>query len=172
METSDLVEVAKNGDKDAFERLVLKYQDVLYKIAKVKMNNEDDICEVVQETILAAYKHISKLRDNTYFKTWLIKILINKCNDYYKRPYKNDVSLDSFEYDNLSNSKELNSEINFERVISELDQDEKTIMVLHYSEGYKEKEIAEILNMNYGSLRTKMKRAKEKLLKKLEKEGL
>ena len=70
----ELVEKAKNGDKEAFTKLILENQIKLYKIAKARLRNEADIEDVVQETMLILYTKLSKLKDNTKFEIWLYKI--------------------------------------------------------------------------------------------------
>ena len=84
-----LILKAKNGDRNAFTTLILNIEDELYKIARTRLNNEDDILDVIQDTIISAYKSIKKLNDPNKFKKWVIKILINKCNRIYRRKYKN-----------------------------------------------------------------------------------
>ena len=143
--------------------LILEYQEVLYKIAKSRLRCEDDICDVVQNTLISAYKYINTLKNNKHFKTWLIKILINKCNDFYLNNNKN-----------LKNSEEpitndFTSDFGIEYLIDSLNNDDKTILTLYYSEGYNEKEISKILNINYSTVRTKIRRANNKIAINLEK---
>ena len=76
----DLIKKAKSGDKLAFTELMLQMQDELYKIAKIRLKNDDDVFDVIQDTMLSTYKSLKKLKHNEYFKTWIIKILINECN--------------------------------------------------------------------------------------------
>ena len=51
----------------------------------MKINNENDIEDIIQETMLSAYTNLKKLKNNSFFKTWIIRILINKCNKFYKK---------------------------------------------------------------------------------------
>ncbi len=60
----------------------------LYLIAKTKLKNEDDIADVIQDTIIVCHKNIKHLRDINAFKAWAIKILINKCNKLYGKQKK------------------------------------------------------------------------------------
>lgn len=76
---SDVV-LAKKGDKVAFERLVRKHSVSLYCVARGILKCESDIEDATQETIIKAYKKLVSLRSDLYFKTWLIKILVNECN--------------------------------------------------------------------------------------------
>lgn len=147
----------------------MEYQDTLYRIAKSRIESEEDVCDVVQNTLISAYKSIVNLRETKYFKSWLLKILINKCNDFYSNPEKNNISLEQLEYDYHLKSDDFSNTYGIDYLIKHLSKDEQTILTLYYSEGYNEKEISKILNMNYATVRTKIKRAKEKIALKLEK---
>ena len=81
----ELIEQAKKGDKNAFSQLIKNIENDLYWIAKTRIKNDDDIGDVLQETIYKCYKNIKKLRENSYFKTWIVNILINECNYIYKK---------------------------------------------------------------------------------------
>ena len=147
----------------------MEYQDTLYRIAKSRIESEEDVCDVVQNTLISAYKSIVNLRETKYFKSRLLKILINKCNDFYSNPEKNNISLEQLEYDYHLKSDDFSNTYGIDYLIKHLSKDEQTILTLYHSEGYNEKEISKILNMNYATVRTKIKRAKEKIALKLEK---
>lgn len=85
----EIIEKVKKGDNQAFTVLITNMQSELYKIAKLRLKSDDDINEAVQETIIKAYSSIKKLKNNQYFKTWIIKILINECNSIYQKNKKN-----------------------------------------------------------------------------------
>ena len=72
---------AKKGDIEAFINLMDINKTYMYKVAKSILNNNEDIADAIQETILSCYKNIEKLKEIKYFKTWMTRILINKCND-------------------------------------------------------------------------------------------
>lgn len=161
----ELVEKAINGDERAFTELILNYQQDLYKIALTKLNTEYDIEEAIQETMISAFKNIKKLKDIEKFKKWIIKILINKCNEIYRKKLLRLVPLDEVDiYE--TNNLEIESKLNFYSIIKSLDKKEKTIIVLYYSEKYTTKEIAEILNKNENTIKTILRRAKIKLRNK------
>lgn len=150
--------------------LVLEYQETLYRIAKSRLNCEDDICDVVQNTFISAYKSIGNLQNEKYFKTWLIKILINKCNTFYAKFMKENISFEVLEDNKLIVERDFTNDISIEHLTKFLNNEERTILTLFYVEGYSEKEIAKILDMNYATVRTKVKRAKEKITLNLERE--
>lgn len=163
-----LVEKAKNGDKQSFSRLINTIQIELYNIAKVKLNNEDDVKDVLQDTILDIYKDIKKLKDNNFFKTWSVRILINNCNTVLKAKYKtkNLISIDEYmqNYEETSNNVDkIFSKLNYEDVINMLSVSEKMVFVLYYQEDYKIKEISEILNIKENTIKSILKRGRDKI---------
>lgn len=155
----ELVYKAKQGDKEAFTYLILQLDDDLYKIAKTRLNNEEDILDAIQETMISAYKSVHKIRNEEFFKTWIIKILINKCNDIYKNKKAIVISLnESVAGNNISDDN-----LNFEFIMKQLNYDERIAMTLYYLERYTTKEISKILKTNENTIKTRISRAKEKI---------
>ena len=161
----ELVEKAKRNDCEAFTQLILMIQKDLYCVAKSRIANENDIEDIMQETMLMAYLNLKKLKNNCFFKTWIIRILINNCHKFYK--IKKHKSLDDHEITNKIGSFEIDlSNIEFENFISFLKEDERTILTLYYYLGYTSKEIARILNKREGTICSKISRAKIKIKEK------
>lgn len=161
----ELVEKVKKEDKQAFTNLILSIQRDLYCIAKSKIGNENDIDDIIQETMIIAFLNIKKLKNNKFFKTWIIKILINNCNKFYKR--KKLKSIEQNDEVRKIRSKEIDmSNIEFEDLISFLKEDEKIILTLYYYLGYTTKEISQILNKREGTICSKISRAKMKIKEK------
>lgn len=161
----DLIIKAKCGDKLAFTELMLQIKDELYKVAKIRLKDDDDVFDAIQETMFSAYKSLKKLKHNEYFKTWIVKILINECNKIYKiKKYKKE---DSYELisNTLVSSDETEGIINFKFICDRLNKEEGTIILLYYMEKYTDKEIGEILNMKENTIRTKRNRIKNKIKK-------
>lgn len=161
----ELILSAQNGNEEAFTKLILSINDDLYKIAKPKISNEDDIADAVQETMIEAYKSIKKLNSPNKFKKWVITILINKCNRIYRRKYKNDVSIDEYNLDDIktNNIIDIENDLNFFDIIKNLNYNERIIIVLYYMEEYTVKEIKEILKMNENTINTHLYRARQKI---------
>lgn len=161
----ELILSAQNGNEEAFTKLILSINDDLYKIAKTRISNEDDIADAVQETMIEAYKSIKKLNSPNKFKKWVITILINKCNRIYRRKYKNDVSIDEFnlDYVKTNNIIDIENDLNFFDIIKNLNYNERIIIVLYYMEEYTVKEIKEILKMNENTINTHLYRAIQKI---------
>ena len=103
---------AKKGDIEAFINLMDINKTYMYKVAKSILNNNEDIADAIQETILSCYKNIEKLKEIKYFKTWMTRILINKCNDVI-RANKNIIYIVMIMYyDQGFNSKEISEILN------------------------------------------------------------
>ena len=88
MDEIKLVRKSKKGNNLAFSTLIKAYEKDLYKVAIAMTKNEEDALDCIQEAILQSYISIKDLRQEEYFKTWLIKILINKCNALLKKNKK------------------------------------------------------------------------------------
>lgn len=159
----------KNGDKDAFNKLIFYYQNDLYRIARSRLKNDDDAYDAIQETVLSAYNSINKLINISNFKVWLIRILINKCNDIYKSKNKfRDVSYKLYSEKNYeSNSYQMESNLEINSLMSFLNDEERTILIMYYVQGYKSREIAKCLKIKESAIRMKIFRAKEKLKKNI-----
>lgn len=164
----ELIKQSKKGNQEAFTKLVLLIQNDLYRIAKTRLNDDNDISDAIQETMIKAYRKLKKLKDNSKFKSWIIKILINECNQIYKSQKKqasiynkveNNINL-NIKDDSMNN---LNSKLNFELLINKLDYEEQLIVTLFYNSQYSCNEISEILNLNINTVKSKLRRAKEKI---------
>ncbi len=168
-----LIEEAQKGNEEAFTKIIIDLEKDLYKMARARFNSEDDICEVVQETIIAAFNNMKKLKKPEYFKTWIIKILINNCNKMYKKKRKKDL----FEYDEkiLEDTYSKNEyeividKLDFEGLIKNLKYNERITLILYYMENLTTKEIGKLLKEPESTIRNRISRAKLKLKKELEK---
>ncbi|EGW37725.1 sigma-70 family RNA polymerase sigma factor [Desulfosporosinus sp. OT] len=157
-ELSDVV-LAKKGDKVAFERLVRKHSVSLYRVARGILKCESDIEDAAQETIIKAYKKLVSLRSDLYFKTWLIKILVNECN-YILRANKKTVNLGELESASPNNQYE---NLELFSVVQSLDPDLRIVIFLFYYEGLPQKDIAEVLGLPVGTVSSRLSRSREKL---------
>lgn len=163
----DLVNKAKAGDKEAFTKLISNYKKEMYCIAMYNLKSEVDIDDAIQETLYKAYVNIRKLKEPKYFGTWLIRILINCCKDI-QREHKAVIL--SFEDENLEKIPDdsdpyldIVNHYDFFEMIDGLDQDEKELITLKYSQHYDNKDLAELLQIKEGALRMRFMRIRDKL---------
>ena len=162
------VKRAKRGDKEAFCNLIRINKIALYRVAKSILNNEDDIEDAVSEAVLKAYKNIKTLKHEEFFKTWVIRIVINESNNLYKKRIK-EISVDKEHFKNI----EINDnyrDLSLYNAINSLDYDLRTTTILFYFEDMKYKDIAKVLNVKEGTIKSRLSRAKEKLYNILKEE--
>lgn len=173
LELEELISHSINGDKNAFDQIYNLLHDDLYRIAHARLNNIDDIEDAIQETMLSAYKSINKFdnADIRFFKTWLIKILINECNKIYNRNIKHLAI-----FSNLSRKHETNktmhtefdkaeNKIEIEKLFKILNYNEKLCMSLCYYSDYSIQEVADILNTSPNTVKSRIARSKKKVQK-------
>ena len=80
-----LVKRAKRGDAEAFITLMEENKQSMYKVARGFLRDQEDIADAMAETVLNCFEKIGALQHNGYFKTWMIRILINNCKDILQR---------------------------------------------------------------------------------------
>lgn len=169
----ELIIKSKEGDKESFTQLIISIESDLYKIARMRLNNDEDIEDAVQETIIEAFKNIRKLKHNNFFKTWIIKILINKCNKTYRNNKRNSLSLEQIELEKYyykNDSIYEDSNLEFEILISNLKYKERIVLILYYLEDFTIAEIAKILSLPVSTIKNRLLRARNKLKEVIERE--
>ena len=139
------------------------YKD-MYRLAYYYLGNAQDAEDVVSETVLKAYEKFASLRKKEAFKSWIFTILVNQCMTFLRNKAARGTS-------------ELMEEPSFEPsleditvvkdLLATLSEDERQIVVLSVFGGYKGEEIAQILHIKHGTVRTKYRRALKKMEKHL-----
>lgn len=162
------VKRAKRGDKEAFCNLVRVNKVAIYRVAKSILNKEEDIEDAVSEAILKAYKNIQTLKNEAFFKTWLIRIVINESNNIYKKRAK-EIVVDKDHFKNIKINDNY-KDLSLYDAINSLEEDLRITTILFYFEDMKYKDIAKALNVKEGTIKSRLSRAKEKLYNILKEE--
>ncbi len=165
----DLVALAKKGEKDAFISLIQQNKVNLYRVAKAMLHNETDVEDAIQMTILKAYEKLGGLRKNKYFKTWLIRILINECNKAIKD--RKQIAVLDYLHGNHLISEDTYENIDLQAAIHSLKAELRGVTVLFYYDDLTTKEIGKILNIPEGTVRSRLSTARGQLKKILKLEG-
>lgn len=165
------VKLAKKGDKVAYQNLINSISIYLYNIAISFLRNDTEAADAIGNTVLKAYLNIGKLKENKYFKTWITKILINECKQV-QRKNKKIVFVDEYAKNIESREEKIAQEekIDLINAINNLDKKTKDVIILHYYNDFKIEEIATILNIPIGTVKSRMNTGKKKLYELL-KEG-
>ena len=161
----DYLQMAIAGDQKSFEILINSVKTRLYKTGMAILKNDDDVCDAIQETLLSAYKNLNALQNQEYFTTWITRILINKCYDIIKKgqklSYLNDKIEANFETDSYYDNYKEESVV--EVVLEKIDPELKLITVLYYYDEISVKEIAQMLNIPEGTVKSRLSRARDKI---------
>lgn len=165
MET--LIKRAMCRDAESFIRLIEENRQPMLKVAYGFFSDEEDVADVMQQTVLNAYEHIGELKKAAYFKTWLIRILINNCSQLYNSRKRMLTGVEIAEEKYFDSYPEDNG---FFSLLSLLHKDDRIIFQLYYGEGYTTKEISGILDIKESTVRSRIHRGKEQLRKKIQRE--
>lgn len=161
-----LIEKSKKGDSDAFAELYSLYAEELFRFALYMTGSVHDAQDAVQEAVLSAWRSIHNLKDNALFKAWLFKILSNKCKTLLMLKNKRPDTVPVEEYEFLledGGDETLISSAELKDALSRLTPPDAQIILLSIIGGFKSHELAMIFNMTPGAIRSRQKRALEKL---------
>ena len=135
------------------------YKD-LYRLAYYYLGNAQDAEDVVSETVLKAYEEFTSLRKKEAFKNWIFAILVNLCRTFLRKKSGRDTSELVVE-PTFDPNMEDNTVVR--DLLAVLSEEERLIVVLSVFGGYKGKEIAHVLHIKHGTVRTKYRRALKKM---------
>lgn len=178
MEERELISRCQKNDLEAFERLILIYEKKIYNLCFYMLKNTEDAKDASQEVSLKIYRAIDKFKGESKFSTWIYRITYNTCMDYIKRR-KDELSFDDIinseghlnsKVENIIENRELQHDI--KRCILKLSNDFRTIIILRDISGLSYQEIADILNIEVGTVKSRLNRARESLRNELIKCGI
>lgn len=162
MNVSEMVARARRGDADAFTRLVTDRKDSLYRIAYSHCHNREDALDIVSETVYRAFVSLSKLKNADHFYTWLIRILIN-CAVNHTRKMRRLVLTDRAAGDLASSEVGTEELLDLHRAIEKLDQKQKSVIILKYLNDMTVEDVAEVMQMPVGTVKTHLHKALKEL---------
>ena len=162
-----LVESAKKGDVEAFDKLVFLHQDRVYALAYRILGNADDSADIQQETFVRAWRNLCKFRQEAQFSTWLHRITVNLCLSFRRRkssiseePFAEDAHSRSAPSDLLACQEKTEPLAALRRVLAAMPAHHRILLVLRDMDGYSFPEIAEILGCSVASARTRLCKAR------------
>lgn len=141
------------------EEIVSEYGNMLFKLCIVLLCSEQDAQDAVQETFIRYIEHAPAFQSKAHEKSWLMKVAANLCRDVYRSRMRHPVvNLDEIsEYYELPEQSEVLSEL------MKLPGKLKTVIYLHYIEGYKTTEIADMIGTTTNTVRKRLQRGRERL---------
>lgn len=170
----NLINKAKHGSLDAFNTLVLRYQDRAYTVAYRIMNDEASAADMAQDAFITAYRRLETYRGGS-FRAWLLRIVTNTCYDelrrYKRRPATSLEDLPGAEMDDgpvlpddaptpeqSAQQSELNAAI--QDCIQSLADGQRIILVLSDIEGLSYQEVASTVGIKVGTVKSRLSRAR------------
>ena len=158
------MERIKHMDKQTFQSNVLSVEDMLYRISKSICFYESDCEDAVQQAILNAYTKLDTLREERYFRTWITRILINEC---YRLNKQKSREVTFAEYALTNEAIEDNYSFIFTEIMK-LPPKVRIVVQLYYVEEYSVNEIADILHIPSGTVKSRLSSGRAMLKNLLE----
>lgn len=173
---SALVKRVQQGDKRAFDLLVLKYQHRIYSLVSRLVRDNDEVQDVVQEAFIKAYRALPNFRGDSQFYTWLYRIAVNTAKNYLvsrsRRPQGIDLDVEEAEFmDSAEGLRDLAGpesqlltdelRVAIDAAIKALPEDLRTALTLREFEGLSYEEIANVMDCPVGTVRSRIFRARE-----------
>jgi RNA polymerase sigma-70 factor (ECF subfamily) len=175
----DLVRAARDGDMRAYDQLMHRYQERVYATVYHMTSNHEDANDLAQETFIKAYSALKTFKGDSSFYTWVYRIAVNKTINFLKqRKNKTSLSLNDLDF-NIENDPELVafvSEKTPRRAIALAELQEKLnaamqklsdvhrmVVTLHDVQGMSHEEIAEVMDCNVGTVRSRLFYARQQL---------
>jgi len=167
----DILIRASQGDMQAFEEVYKKSSSFIYNVALRVVNNREDAMEVSQEVFMIIHHKLKTFRFESSFKTWVYRITANCAINFAKKfsrtktvPFE-----DSFGEGAVLNEAQAQMDQEHqaqlvENLLAELNPDQRACVVLRDIQGLSYEEIAQALNININTVRSRLKRSREKLL--------
>ncbi len=181
VEELELIQKAGRGDEDAFSQLVLRHQSMVYHLCLRMTGDREEAFDLSQETFLKAWRAIALFQGNSKFSTWLSRIAANVCLDFLRKKRKNTVSLTQLDRDDMTVERQIadcsqdpalllecsEHHETVQRAFGELPPQDKLILSMRAMEDMSYSEIASALDLNEGTVKSRISRAREKLRQNL-----
>jgi RNA polymerase sigma-70 factor, ECF subfamily len=171
----EAVEACQRGEREAFDRLVERYQRDIYRLCYRYVNNHEDASDMAQEVFLKAYRAIGRFRGDSSFSTWLYRIAVNTCLNFRagRRPALQEVP-DSLPDRQPGVSERLEGEESAARVreaVSRLPEKQRATVILKVYHDLTHEEVAGILGSTVGTVKANLFHALGKLRKLMAEEA-
>lgn len=161
----------------SYEEVIEKYSDYITRMCVVWTQNEEAAKDCFQNTFIKLYKSSISFHDSEHLKAWLLKVARNECNDYHKSFWNRNVSI-GFEKERMEEMQndpvdELQLDHDIEILVDALRKiplKYREVLVLYYYQEYNTKEISDILQLSVNTVKSRLRRGREKLAKIMEKQ--
>lgn len=184
-EEQKTIEKVLQGDAEAFEELVIANESVVYNLAMKMTGNVEDAQDITQEVFIKAYRQLPNFRGESKFSVWLYKMTYNLAIDYIRKrtrsaktipltyPDEDNTPLEIPSPDELPEESILREELrrNIDDCIGTLSEDHRAVFTMREVAGLSYAEIAESLVISEGTVKSRLARARQNLVKGLTAKG-
>ncbi|MUK88654.1 sigma-70 family RNA polymerase sigma factor [Ornithinibacillus sp. L9] len=165
-----LIKKIKKGNQFAFKQLYEAYADYSLRTAFAITRNQSDASDIVQETFIKVYRNIDSYDTSKPFKPWFYQILINETKRYLKKSSNQEMNVEfehALDYLFYISQEEENGEAkeDLEWGLEQLDELHRTVITLKYLNGFSIKEIAELLELNVNTIKSRLYKGRQSLKK-------
>lgn len=186
MEEKKLIEQAKSGDQDAFAQLVLAHQNKVYTLCVHLVSDRQEAEDLAQEAFLKAWQNLDKFQGESSFATWMHRLTTNLCLDFLRKKTRRKnisvaVSLDDEEsgwsepadhrQDPQQKLEQNERRQALSRALAELPEEHRRLLLMREVGGMSYQEIADALEVDLGTIKSRIARARERLRKILLRDG-
>ena len=159
-----LLKKIKKQDMNAVLDWFETRQSKFYKIGWAHLKNHHDIEDVFHNTVIIVYEKIGQLKEDKYFETWVTTIFINECRSVYRKKKRESENNPP----ELANDQQAETTIEMLEVMDQLEEIHKEVVILKYIQGFSQKEIAQMLELPLGTVKSRLYRGLRTLRKIIE----
>ena len=163
MDEKTLVQRAVTGDKEAFAGLYTRYKDSLYRYAFFKLGNDADAQDAVSSCIVAAYRSIGGLKNESTFQNWIFRILYRCCCAYVKDQIEQNSRADAESLGRVPVEDDRLMSVEVREALAQLTSVDRDIVLLSVVAGYNSREIASVTGIKANTIRSRLSRSLKKM---------
>ena len=185
IDKKELIRQAKSGNLKAYEEIIGLYEKKVFSTIYYMVKNDNEVEDIAQEVFIKIYKNLGNFKEESSLYTWIYRITVNVCIDELKKRKKvvyldekidtkdGEVELqlpdDSKSPTDIAEDNNLKDKL--EKCIKKLPESQRMMIILRDIKGFTYMEIAEIMKMNLGTVKSKINRARASLKELLEEDG-
>jgi RNA polymerase sigma-70 factor, ECF subfamily len=176
----DVILKAAKGDMDAFKEIYIRMNSFVFNVALRVSGNREDAKEITQDVFIRIYRKLNSFMFRSSFKTWVYRIAANTAINTAKKAqrqrknllsYDDDIKLKQQIEEQYSPARDNTNSQLLDKLLSTLDLNQRACLVLRSIEGLSYRQISESLSLNINTVKTRIKRARESMMKHLYKGG-
>ncbi len=178
-----IIKQVLGGDADAFEHIVKKYEKKVYNLALRYLKNRDDALDLSQEVFIQVYNNLAQFRGDSQFSTWIYRVTYNKCVDMLRKTQKlrRNVVM-STDDENFFETRDRRASIEEDyegretlvtvmKIIDTLPSEQRDVVILRYIKDLSYSQIADVLEIAEGTVKSRLNRARLKIKEQLKESG-